>query len=202
MYGFFKELFTETNEKIFKETFDRIEKYEEISDRVEVEIATYLTRVSTHDLSEESSRRLQAMFKIISDIESISDSNYTLAKTMRRKRKANIWFNQEIRDNLNYMFQLVDEAFLVMLYNLDEGYASINLGPAYEAEEKINQFRNKLRKQHIKNVEEVKYKYQAGVIYNDLFSEAEKLADYIINVSEDIAEINKPVKKAVLQRVN
>jgi phosphate:Na+ symporter len=120
---------------------------------------------------------------------------------MRRKRKANIWFNQEIRDNLNYMFELVDEAFLVLLHNLEEDHTKINLGPAYEAEEKINQFRNKLRKQHLKNVEEEKYKYQAGVIYNDLFSEAEKLADYIINVSEDIAEINKPVKKAVLQKV-
>jgi phosphate:Na+ symporter len=201
MYGFFRELFAETNDKKFKDSFDRIEKYEDISDRVEVEIATYLTKVSTNDLSEESSRRMQAMFKIISDIESISDSNYTLAKTMRRKRKANIWFNQEIRDNLNYMFELVDEAFLVLLHNLEEDHTKINLGPAYEAEEKINQFRNKLRKQHLKNVEEEKYKYQAGVIYNDLFSEAEKLADYIINVSEDIAEINKPVKKAVLQKV-
>jgi phosphate:Na+ symporter len=200
MYGFFKDMFVETNEKKFKELFDRIEKYEEISDRVEVEIATYLTKISVHDLSDESSKRLQAMFNIINDIESVSDSNYNLAKTMRRKRKANIWFNQEVRDNLNYMFELVEEAYVIMLDNLDGSYSGINLGPAYEAEEKINQFRNKLRKQHLKNVEEEKYKYQAGVIYNDLFSEAEKLADYIINVSEDIAEINQPVKKAVLQK--
>lgn len=200
MYGFFKDLFVETNDKKFNEIFERIEKYEEISDRVEVEIASYLTKISVHDLSDESSRRLQAMFNIINDVESISDSNYNLAKTLRRKRKANIWFNQEVRDNLNHMFALVDEAYVVMLQNLELGYNDINLGPAYEAEEKVNQFRNKLRKQHLKNVEEVKYKYQAGVIYNDLFSEAEKLADYIINVSEDIAEINKPVKKAVLQK--
>jgi phosphate:Na+ symporter len=198
MYGFFRELFVETNEKKFNELYERIEKYEDISDRVEVEIATYLTKISVHDLSDESSRRLQAMFNIINDIESVSDSNYNLAKTMRRKRKANIWFNQEIRDNLNTMFDMADEAYQVMIHNLETGYANINLGPAYEAEEKINQFRNKLRKQHLKNVEEVKYKYQAGVIYNDLFSEAEKLGDYIINVSEAIAEINKPVKKAAL----
>lgn len=195
MFGFFRNLFTETNDKKFKAIFERIEKYEEISDRVEVEIATYMNKISTNYLSDESSRRLQAMFNIINDIESISDSNYNLARTMRRKRKANIWFNQEVRDNLNHMFDLVEEAYQVMLSNLEEGYSNINLGPAYEAEEKINQFRNKLKKQHIKNVEEVKYKYQAGVIYNDLFSESEKLADYIINVSEDIAEINKPVKK-------
>lgn len=199
MYGFFKEMFTETNEKNFKSIYERIEKYEEISDRVEVEIATYLTKISSHVLSDESSRRLQAMLNIINDIESVSDSNYNLAKTLRRKRKANIWFNQEVRDNLNYMFTLVDDAFVIMLENLEVGYTNINLGPAYEAEEKINQFRNKLKKEHIKNVEEVKYKYQAGVIYNDLFSEAEKLGDYIINVSEAIAEINKLVTKAVLK---
>lgn len=197
MYGFFKDLFVETNDKKFNEIYERIEKYEEISDRVEVEIATYLTKISVHDLSNESSKRLQAMFNIINDVESISDSNYTLAKTLRRKRKANIWFNQEVRDNLNHMFELADEAYKIMIDNLEVGYTGINLGPAYEIEEKINQFRNKLRKQHLKNVEEVKYKYQAGVIYNDLFSEAEKLGDYIINVSEDIAEINKPVKKTV-----
>lgn len=199
MYGFFKDMFTETNEKNFKNLYDRIEKYEEISDRVEVEIATYLTKISIHDLSDESSRRLQAMLNIINDIESVSDSNYNLAKTLRRKRKANIWFNQEVRDNLNYMFTLADDAYRIMIENLEAGHANINLGPAYEAEEKINQFRNKLKKEHIKNVEEAKYKYQAGVIYNDLFSEAEKLGDYIINVSEAIAEINKPVKKAVLK---
>jgi phosphate:Na+ symporter len=202
MYGFLRDLFVETNDKNFNEVFERIEKYEDISDRVEVEIATYLTKITTHDLSHESSKRLQAMFNIINDVESVSDSNYTLAKTLRRKRKANIWFNQEIRDNLNHMFDLVDEAYQIMLVNLERGYTDVNLGPAYEIEEKINQFRNKLRKQHLKNVEEVKYKYQAGVIYNDLFSEAEKLADYIINVSEDIAEINRTVKKNLIPPKN
>lgn len=202
MYEFVRELFRETNEKNFQSGFERIEKYENISDRVEVEIATYLNKVSAHDLSDESSRRLQAMFKIISEIESISDSNYNLAKTLRRKRVANIWFNQEIRDNLNHMFDLVEDALKVMLENLQVGYANINLGPAYEAEERINQFRNKLKEEHIKNVEGNKYKYQAGVIYNDLFSEAEKLGDYIINVSEDIAEVNKPSKKLIERAQN
>lgn len=200
MYGFFKELFVETNEKNFMEIFERIEKYEEISDRVEVEIATYLKKISIHGLSDESSKRLRAMFNIINDIESVSDSNYSLAKALRRKRKANIWFNQEVRDNLNQMFQLADVAYEVMLHNLEQHYHEINLGPAYEAEENINRYRNKLRKEHLKNVEEEKYKYQAGVIYNDLFSEAEKLGDYIINVSEDIAEISNQLKKAATQK--
>jgi phosphate:Na+ symporter len=195
MYGFVKDLFKETNEGNFQTTFDRIEKYENISDRVELEIATYLTQLTSSDLSEESSKRLQAMFRIISEIESISDSNYTFARILRRKKAGNIWFNQEVRDNINHILSLVDEALVVMIENLQAGYTQINLGPAYEVEEKINQYRNKLRDEHINNVEANRYKYQAGVIYNDLFSEAEKMGDYIINVSESIAEINKPLKK-------
>jgi phosphate:Na+ symporter len=199
MYGFVKDLFKETNEENFQVTFERIEKYENISDRVELEIATYLTQVSSSDLSEESSKRLQAMFRIISEIESISDSNYTFARILRRKKAGNIWFNQEVRDNINHILNLVDEALVIMIENLQLGYTQINLGPAYEAEEKINQYRNKLRDEHINNVEANRYKYQAGVIYNDLFSEAEKMGDYIINVSESIAEINKPLKKPLVK---
>lgn len=199
MFGIVRELFKETNDKNFQQIFERIAKYEDISDRVEVEIATYLNKVSSHDLSEESSKRLQAMFKIISDIESISDCNYNLARTFRRKKEANIWFNQEVRDNLNKMFDLVEESLQIMNANLEVGYTGINLGPAYEIEERINQYRNGLKEEHIKNVEGNKYKYQAGVIYNDLFSEAEKLADYAINVSEDVAEINKPLVKPTSQ---
>ncbi|MBN1989020.1 MAG: Na/Pi cotransporter family protein [Bacteroidales bacterium] len=199
MFGFVRELFKETNDKNFQQIFERIAKYEDISDRVEVEIATYLNKVSGHDLSEESSKRLQAMFKIISDIESISDCNYNLARTLRRKKEANIWFNQEVRDNLNKMFDLVEESLQIMNANLEVGYTGINLGPAYEIEERINQYRNGLKEEHIKNVEGNKYKYQAGVIYNDLFSEAEKLADYAINVSEDVAEINNLLVKPTSQ---
>ncbi len=196
MYGFVRDLFKETNEATFFTTFDRIEKYENISDRVEVEIATYLSKISGSDLSEESTKRLQSMFRIISEIESISDSNYNIARILRRKKNANIWFNQEVRDNINHILTLVDEAFVIMIENLQLGYTSINLGPAYELEERINQFRNRLRDEHINNVEANRYKYQAGVIYNDLFSEAEKMGDYIINVSESLSEINNPLKKA------
>ncbi len=195
MYGFVQDLFKETNAKTFREIYERIEKYENISDRMEVEIAAYLTKISMNDLSAESSRRLQAMLNIINDIESVSDSNYNLAKTFLRKRNASIEFNDEINANLTQMFALVDKAYLTMIDNLNVGYAHMNLGAAYEAEEEINRFRNKLKREHIRNVEEVKYEYQAGVIYNDLYSEAERLGDYIINVSEALAEVSKQLKK-------
>jgi len=196
MFGFVKNLFNETNDKEFDSIYERIEKYEGISDRVEVEIATYLNKVSTYELSDESSRKLQAMFRIISEIESVADSNYALARTMKRKRDAKIWFSQEVRNNMNKMFELLDESLLLMIQNLEAGQKDpgINMGPVYEIEEKINNLREVLKEEHIKNVEANKYKYQAGVIYGDLFNDCEKMGDYIINVSEAVAEIEKPVK--------
>lgn len=196
MFGFVKQLFNETNDKEFDSIYERIEKYEGISDRVEVEIATYLNKVSTYELGDESSKKLQAMFRIISEIESVADSNYALARTMKRKRDSKIWFSQEIRNNMNKMFELLDEALLTMIQNLEQGQKNpnINMGPAYDAEERVNKLRELLKEDHIKNVEANKYKYQAGVIYSDLFNDSEKMGDYIINVSEAIAEIEKPVK--------
>jgi len=196
MFGFVRQLFAETNDKEFDTLFERIEKYEGISDRVEVEIATYLNKVSTYELSDESSRKLQAFFRIISEIESVADSNFSLARTLKRKREQKVWFNQEMRDNMNKMFDLLDEAYNIMKENLEvsQRSASINLGPVYEIESKINEYRLFLKEDHIRNIEANKYKYQAGVIYSDLFNEAEKMGDYIINVSEAIAEIEKPVR--------
>lgn len=196
MFGFVKNLFNETNDKEFDTLYERIEKYEGISDRVEIEIATYLSKVSAYELSKESSRKLQAMFRIIGEIESVADSNYALARTMKRKRDTKIWFNQEVRNNMNRMFELLDEALLLMIQALETGQREphINMGPVYEVEEKINNLREVLKEEHIKNVEANKYKYQAGVMYSDLFNDCEKMGDYIINVSEAVAEIEKPVK--------
>ncbi|MDI3526661.1 MAG: phosphate:Na+ symporter [Tenuifilum sp.] len=193
MFGFVRQLFSETNDKEFDALYQRIEKYEGISDRIEVEIATYLNKVSTYELSDESSRKLQALFRAISEIESVSDSNFHLARTLKRKREQKVWFNQEIRDNLNKMFDLLDDAYSIMKQNLETSQrnASINLGPVYEIEKQINEYRALLKENHIKNIEANKYKYQAGVIYSDMFNEAEKMGDYMVNVSEAIAEIEK-----------
>ncbi len=197
MYGFVRQLFSETNDKQFDELYQRIEKYEGISDRIEVEIATYLNKVSTYELSNESSRKLQALFRVISEIESVADSNYSLARTLKRKRNMKIWFSQEIRDNMNKMFDLLEEGFVLMKDNLEHSQRTIaiNLDPVYDAEKRINELRNFLKEEHIKNIEANKYMYQAGVIYSDLFNEAEKMGDYIINISEALAEAENPVKQ-------
>lgn len=197
MYGFVRQLFSETNDKQFDELYQRIEKYEGISDRIEVEIATYLNKVSTHELSNESSRKLQALFRVISEIESVADSNYSLARTLKRKRNMKIWFSQEIRDNMNKMFDLLEEAFGLMKDNLEHSQRTIaiNLDPVYDVEKRIDELRNFLKEEHIKNIEANKYMYQAGVIYSDLFNEAEKMGDNIINISEALAEAENPIKQ-------
>jgi len=189
MFEIVKDLFNETNEKNFIKNFERVEKYEVISDNIEVEIAEYLTQLSEGELSPLGSKRVQAMFKAVSDVESIADSCMNLAKTIKRKREGKHWFDQDVRDNINRMFKYLDEAFAIMRDNLEKGYEGADIDAAYEIENRINSYRNTLRHDHLVNIENKKYGIQAGIIYNDLFSGCEKLADYIINVNESISEI-------------
>ena len=191
MFSFVKKLFVAEKEKDFDKLYQKIEKYEDIIDRMEVEIANYLTKVSESELSAVGSRRIRAMFELIDDIESIGDSCFNLAKAIKRKREGNNDFIEEITDNIQQMFDLVDEGLSEMQKNLTDEYSVIDASKALEIEEKINNYRNKLRKEHLLNVKAGKYKYKTGVIYNELFSTAEKLADYIINVTEAIQEAKK-----------
>lgn len=191
MYRFVEDMFNQTSDKKFYKRYNKIEKYEGISDRMEVEIATYLTKVSEGELSIEGSKRIKAMLKVISDIESIADSCFNLAKTLMRMNDWKVKLNKEQKENINKIFALVTEALSEMMANLEKGYKYIDINKALDVEENINQFRNKLKKEHLKSVEKKAYSYQTGIIYNDLFSESEKLADYVINVSEAIEEINE-----------
>lgn len=191
MFHFVKKMFHETSDKKFNKYYNKIEKYEDISDRMEVEIATYLTKVSEGELSIEGSKRIKAMLKAISDIESIADSCFNLGKTLMRKSDWKVKFNDKQTQHIEKMFTLVSEALAEMIQNLEKGYKLIDINKALDIEEEINQYRNKLKKEHLKSIEKKDYSYQTGIIYNDLFSESEKLADYVINVSEAIDEINE-----------
>lgn len=191
MYHLVERMFNETKDKKFYKRYNKIEKYEGISDRMEVEIATYLTKVSEGELSIEGSKRIKAMLNVISDIESIADSCFNLAKTLIRMSDWKVRFNDEQKNNINKMFEMVSEALTEMQINIEKGYKNLDISAALDIEEKVNQYRNKLKKAHLKYIEKKAYSYQSGIIYNDLFSESEKLADYVINVSEAIEEINK-----------
>jgi len=191
MFSYTKEAFNETNDKNFNKLFDKINQREDDSDDVEVEIANFLTSVSETRLSKENSARVRAYFKMVSDIESVGDSILNIAKAAKRKREQKAWFPQELRDNINRMFELIDDALNVMHLNAEKDFTEVSIKKAWEIEREINDYRTALKTEHLNNVEEKKYKYQAGIIYSDIFSEAEKIGDYCINVSEAIVEIKE-----------
>ncbi len=188
MFGFVRELFIVKKDKKHEYLVQKVEKYEEIIDRMEVEIADYLAKVSEGELSESASLKIRGMFEIIDNLESIGDSCRNLEKAMVRKKEGKVEFHKEISDNILKMFDLIDNSLEEMLANLNKDYSEVNISKAEEIESQINKYRNELRKDHIKNVKAKKYKYKAGILYNELFSTCEKLGDYVINVSESIRD--------------
>lgn len=191
MYEFVPSMFIETDEKKFEQLMERTKKYEEITDRMEVEIANYLTKVSENELSLSASQEVSAMLRIVDNLESIGDSCYQLSIAIESKRKQNIWFSQDMRDKVQTMFSLVREAILEMNDNLSENYHSVNGQRAIEIENKINNYRDRLRNEHTEAVKNNEYSYQTGICYSNLYAQCEKLADFAINVTEAIVKTQK-----------
>lgn len=188
MFSFVQRMLDPSNEKDFQKTYERILKYENISDRMEVEIGNYLGKLQTSELSDKARQQVNALMKIISNIESIADCCHNAGKILKRKNEAHLWFNQYIQSHIDVMMDLVDQAFDVMTTNLTNNLAA-DLNAAKNCEAQIDQYRNQLQLVHLKNVENGVYTYQAGVFYSDLYSQCERMGDYIINVSEDIDEM-------------
>lgn len=191
MSEFAKKLLFVQEKKKKEKLYAKIKKYEEITDRVEVEVADFLGKVAGSEMSDVASARMSAMNSITNDLERIGDIFYQMSKQVERKEKQKMWFTPEQRNSLNEMLGLIDEAFEVMNENLAMDYGSVTLDGALEVEEKINIKRNKLRKSHYKNMETETYNKKSGLIYNDLFSSLEKVGDHIINVTEAIVESQK-----------
>ncbi|MBI3134109.1 MAG: Na/Pi cotransporter family protein [Bacteroidetes bacterium] len=187
MSEFTKKLLSEQDKNEQQKLFDRIEKYEEITDRIELEIGNYLSKISEEDLSDTSSRHVRSMLSINNDLERIGDIFFQMSKSIERKGDERIWFTPEQRNNLLAMFVLVDEAFVVMNENLEGEFLKGDLQKAIRCEEKINAKRNELRSAHLENIEKQEYNVKSGMVYSDLFSSLEKIGDHIINVSEAVA---------------
>ncbi len=175
----------------FTQQFSRLEKYEEISDRMEIEIANYLNRCSEGRLSNESKHRIAAMLSIGSEIESIADSCYSISKTLIRKRDSQVQFNDEIYANIDSMFIEVEAAMTNMLYLLShlEHEREQDIIASYNKEREINNLRNQLRTGNIENINNRHYEYQAGIYYMDIVGDLEKTGDYIINVVDTVKEL-------------
>lgn len=172
----------------FTHSFSRLEKYEEISDRMEIEIAAYLNRCSEGRLSNESKHRLTSMLRMVSEIESIADCCYGIGRIMVRKRDNHIAFNEEIDRNIDSMFIAVEAAMTnqLLLLGNPEDPDDKDIIASYNYEREINNLRNQLRSANVENINEHHYEYQAGIYYMDIIGSLEKIGDYIINVVDEI----------------
>lgn len=189
-YGYAKEALNTESPEQFEELFKKLEHYEQITDRIEMEIAKYLNSIGEGEISEESGRRLQAMYKVISELESIGDSGYNIARILQRASINNKQFDMTMKKKLNFMMGLLDNGFDVMIKNLDFGYTKIdNIANAQDVEQDINEYRTNLKEEHLLNLENNTYSYQTGVYYMDFISECEHVGDFMINISEAIIEI-------------
>jgi phosphate:Na+ symporter len=189
-YSFVRSALTQTSDEEFDILFKKISYYEEVTDKIEFEIAEYMNQIGEEEISSESGSRIQAMYKIIGEMESMGDSAYNIARIMQRKRLNNIVFDEHMTKNVLNMFDLLDKAFIVMIENLKAGYTKLNnIENAYDAEKDINNYRDMLREGNLLNLGKNQYDYLTGVYFMDIIAECERVGDYIINVSESIMEI-------------
>ncbi len=182
MFHIVRTLLQTKDEKEFNKQFSRVEKYEAITDRMEIEIANYLNRVSEGRLSNESKAQIQKMLKQISELESIGDSCYKLARTIYRKRQQEEEFSDEQMRHIYDMMGLVDQALTEMVKKVELNSMNIRITESLNIENEINNYRAQLKDQNLQDVNAGLYSYQTGVLYIDFVSECEKLGDYIINV--------------------
>lgn len=183
----------ETDSSKFDELRAKLIKYEDITDRIEYEIAAYLNEVSKGEISGVSAKRIKVMYRIIGEMESLGDSGEAIGRIIARRNEHGKMFTSDQNKRLNRMCELVDVAFQAMIDNLKTSYTSLkDINNANDAEYNINEYRNTLREEHIINIEEnPDYNYQTGVFYMDIVAELEKIGDFIINISEaKIAENN------------
>ena len=184
MFSMVRELLGVKNENDFVKLFTRIEKYEGISDNMEIEIANYLDKVSDSHLSDETKARIRAMLREISEIESIGDSCYNIARTLSRKLRGKEDFTEQQYDHLHQMFELTDDSLTQMNVMLSGRRYNLDVNRSFNIENEINNYRTQLKSQNINDVNNHLYTYAIGTMYMDIVSECEKLADYVINVVE------------------
>ena len=184
MFGMVRDLLTTKDDDAFEKLYERIEKYEGISDNMEVEIAKYLDQVSDAHLSEDTKEKVRDMLREITEIESIGDSCFNIARTISRLRSSKEEFTESQYDNIKHMFELTDDALSQMSVVLIKHKREVDVNRTFAIESDINNYRALLRTQNINDINEHKYSYTAGTLYMDIIQECEKLGDYIVNVVE------------------
>lgn len=184
MFGMVGDLLVEKNETKFVKLFSRIEKYEAISDNMELEIANYLEKVSDAHLSDETKGKIRAMLREISELESIGDSCYNIARCLNRKWTGKEDFTEKQYEHIHQMMELTNNALEQMNATLSGRKDEYDINQTMNIENEINNFRNQLKAQNINDIDQHKYNYAIGTMYMDIVNECEKLADYVVNVVE------------------
>ena len=192
MFGMLQDLLHTEKDDDFNKLFSRIEKYENISDNMELEIANYLNQVSEGRLSSESKLQIRAMLREVTEIESIGDSCYNLARTINRKRQTNQDFTEKQYEHIHFMMKLTNDALAQMIVVVEKPeHQSIDINKSFNIENEINNYRNQLKNQNILDVNNKEYDYQMGVYYMDIIAECEKLGDYVVNVVEASSDVKE-----------
>ena len=184
MFGMVRELLGEQDGEAFVKLYSRIEKYEGISDNMEIEIAKYLDQVSDAHLRDDTKETVRAMLREISELESIGAACYNMARIISRKRSGKAEFTEDQYNHLHQMFELTDDALEQMTQILVAHRGSVDVNRSFNIENEINNYRNQLKNQNINDVNEHKYSYASGTMYMDLINECEHLGDYVVNVVE------------------
>ena len=183
--GYIKSAIHATTEADFEFYRGKLVKYEEISDRIEYEIATFLNSLPQDSISEKTRAQSKALFKIIGEMESLGDSGEAVSRILSRRNEHGKRFTDKSVEKIDQMLKLLDNAYAVMIANLEKGFdGTPDVRLAVEAEVELNELRNRLREDEIRNIDEGKESYTSSVYYIDLISEIERMGDYIINISQ------------------
>lgn len=186
MNNLIRKLVKENDSKAFDKLVIKIKKYEEVTDRFEEEIAIYLVKIGQGALTENMSLRIQALHKIIANLERVGDIYFRMSLTLEKKRDNKVWFTQKQRNQLYEYFTLIDQTFDVAKKHLDTDFEVKPLDKAIDLEHENNDLQNNLRKSHIEELESGEYDFKSGIYYRDLFMACEKIGDHLINVSESM----------------
>ena len=194
MFHMVGDLLHTEDENEFTKLYSRIEKYENISDSMEIEIANYLNSVSDGRLSADGKTKIRTMLREITEIESIGDSCYNLARSINRKYRNPKDFTEKQYEHIHFMFNLVDQALTHMVTMVEDTEHIVDVNPTFNLENEINNYRKQLKNQNIIDIDNNEYDYQMGVHYMDIIGECEKLGDYVVNVVEAVSHVKE--KKA------
>lgn len=184
MNSLIKDLVKENDSKAFDKLLTKIKNLEEVTDRFEEEIAKYLVKIGQGALTENMSLRIQALHKIIANLERVGDIYFRMSLSLEKKRDSKVWFTQSQRNYLYEYFDLLDQTFITVKKHLDAEFESIELQGAIDLENENNQLQRRLRKMHIEELENGEYDFKSAMHYRDLFMACEKVGDHLINVSE------------------